>query len=226
VNQHLDFLLSAIYDSTRVGHPAHLADLRKSGLTDETLRRQKITDVPPSMIDVLLGFATPKVMTAYVIPFADPRGGWLDHVRMKVFPSITTEHGMIKYLQPRRSGVRIYFPLVTLDAVLRSAEPLYIVEGEKKALSVAQLGLPAIGICGIEGWHLAGARDLHPDLDDVGLINRLVNVIPDGDVRVNAAIQHAVTRLGQALRARGANARMVLVPPEYKGIDDYPAASL
>src|SRR5262245_11573929 len=171
---HLDFLLSSIYDSTRVGHPAHMSDLRKSGLSDETIRVQKITDIPPSLIDQLLGFATPKVVSAYLIPFADPRGDWMDHIRMKVFPTSTTNRGTTKYLQPKRSGVRIFFPLASLDAVLHSDEPLYIVEGEKKSLSVAQLGLPTVGICGIEGWHLAGTADLHPDLDDVGLRGRVV----------------------------------------------------
>ena len=226
MNPHLNLLLSCIYDSDRVDHPGHLADLRKSGLTDATIRAQKITDVPPGMIDQLLGFPTPKVVSAYLIPFADPRGSWMDHVRMKVFPPIATEKGTIKYLQPRHSGVRIYFPLATLTAVLHSSEPLYLVEGEKKALSVAQLGLPTVGICGVEGWHLAGARDLHPDLDDVGLVDRLVNVVPDADVQTNPAVHRAVLLLGQALRARGATARLVLVPREYKGIDDYLAATL
>lgn len=226
MNPHLSLLLSCIYDSDRVDHPGHLADLRKSGLTDATIRAQKITDVPPGMIDQLLGLPTPKVTSAYLLPFPDPCGGFMDHIRVKIFPSITTDDGTIKYLQPRRSGVRIYFPLVTLDAVLRSADPLYIVEGEKKSLSVAQLGLPTVGICGVEGWHLAGARDLHPDLDDVGLVDRLVNVVPDADVQTNPAVHRAVLLFGQALRARGANARLVLVPREYKGIDDYLAAPL
>jgi hypothetical protein len=234
VNRELDFLLSAIHDAHRLDHPAHLADLRKSGLSDETIRLQKISDVPPHMIDHLLGFEAPKVRHACLLPFADPcggfmdhvRGGWMDHVRMKVFPSLTTEQGTIKYLQPKRSGVRIYFPLATLDAVLRSDAPLYIVEGEKKSLSVAQLGLPAIGMCGVEGWHLGGSHALHPDLDDVGLRGRVVNVVPDADVRTNESVYRAVQRLGAALRARGvAEARVVLVPPEYKGIDDYLAAT-
>jgi hypothetical protein len=166
MNPRLEFVLSCLYDDF-LG-PEHLADLRKSGLSDETIRLQKIRSVPPHMIDQLLGFKAPKVMSASLFPFPDPRGGWFDHVRMKVFPSIATDSGTIKYLQPRRSGVRIYFPLATLDAVLRTADPLYIVEGEKKALSVAQLGLPAIGVCGIEGWHVAGARDLHPILTTSG----------------------------------------------------------
>jgi len=177
------------------------------------------------MIDQLLGFPAPNVLHAYLIPFADPRGGWLDHVRIKVFPTNVTHAGTTKYLQPRRSGVRVYFPLAALDAVLHSDAPLYIVEGEKKALSVAQLGLPTIGICGVEGWHLGGGQRLHPDLDDVGLRGRVVHVIPDADVRTNAAVHRAVNRLGEALSARGATAKLVLVPTGYKGIDDYLVAT-
>jgi hypothetical protein len=223
VNPHLEFLLSCVYDGpTRLDHPGHRADLRRSGLSDETIDAQKITDVPPSMIDQLLGFATPNVTSAYLIPFADPRGGWMDHVRLKVFPSITTETGTIKYLQPKKSGVRIFFPLATLDAVLHSLEPLYLVEGEKKALAVAQLGRPAVGICGVEGWHQARARALHPDFDDIGLGGRIVNLVPDADVRTNPAVHHAVHRLVDALETRGvADARLILVPEGYKGIDDY-----
>jgi hypothetical protein len=225
VIERLDFLLSCLYDDCLA--PEHLADLRKSGLTDETIRMQKFRSTPPSMIGSLLGFETPKVVSAYLIPFADPRGGglWLDHVRVKVFPAIATEQGTIKYLQPRRSGVRLFFPLASLDGVLRMADPLYLIEGEKKALSVAQLGLPAIGICGVEGWHLAGERGLHPDLDDVGLRGRIVNVVPDADVRTNPAVHRAVYRLGEALAARGAEAKLVLVPDGYKGIDDYLVAT-
>jgi uncharacterized protein DUF3854 len=224
VSAELDFLLSSIYDVGRVSHPAHLADLRKSGLRLSMIEQQKITDVPPHMIERLLGFPAPQVMSAYLIPFTDPRGGWMDHVRMKVFPSITTEQGTIKYLQPRKSGVRIYFPLISLDAVLHSPETLYFVEGEKKSLSVAQTGVPAVGLCGIEGWHRGGSRDLHPDLDDVGLRGRVVKIIPDADYRSNGAVQAAVQGLGRALAARGAAAHLVHVPNGYKGIDDWLAA--
>src|SRR5512132_1075574 len=97
VNGHLDRLLSPAYDASTL-HPEHLADLRRSGLTDEMGRAQKIRTIPPVMIDQLLGFEAPKVRHAYLIPFPDPSGGWMDHVRMKVFPAIETERGTIKYL--------------------------------------------------------------------------------------------------------------------------------
>ncbi len=225
MNPHLDFLLSVLYDDFLA--PDHRADLYRSSLTDATIAQQKIRSVPPHTIDSLLGFPAPKVMSAYLIPFFDPRTGqWMDHVCLKVFPSHKDTKGhTVKYLGRRASGTRIFFPLATIDAVLHSTEPLYIVEGQKKSLSVGQLELPTVGMCGVEGWHVAGSRDLHPDLDDVGLRGREVNVIPDADVRTNPAVNHAVRRLGAALVARGAVCKVVLVPEGYKGIDDYLAAT-
>jgi hypothetical protein len=224
VNPHLQLLLSPVYDGALA--PAHREDLDKSGLSEATVAQQYIRSVPPAMIGPLLGFDVRDVTSAYVLPFADPRGGWLPHVRLKVFPSLTTKNGTIKYLQPRGSGMRIFFPVTTLDAVLRTADPLYVVEGEKKALAVAQLGLPAFGISGIEGWHEKTSPALHPDLDDVGLRGRVVNLVPDADVRTNPMVRRAVDRLVAALSARGvAEIRLVVVPDGFKGIDDYLVAT-
>jgi hypothetical protein len=220
MNPVLALLLSPVYDGALASE--HRANLQRSGLTDETIRQQKIRAVPPSMIDLLLGFPTSNVVSAYVLPFADPRGGWMEHVRLRVFPPYRDRRGLVKYLQPRRSGVRIYFPLATLPAVRHSADPLYVVEGEKKALAVAQTGLPTVGICGIEAWHLAGSSALHPDLDDVGLAGRVVHIIPDADYRTNAAVARAVRGLAQACTARrAASVRIVLVPADCKGVDDF-----
>jgi hypothetical protein len=75
MNPHLEFLLCTVYDRS-APHPEHLADWRKSGLTDETIARQKLRSVPPDMIDRLLGFRASAVRSAYLVPFANPRGGW------------------------------------------------------------------------------------------------------------------------------------------------------
>lgn len=217
MNPHLDFLLSVVYDHDPLT-PLHRADLDKSGLTDETVARQKIRSVPPDMIAPLLGFDIPAVQSTMLIPFPAPAGGFMDHVRMKVFPSFTDRRGStVKYLQPHRSGVHLYFPLVTLDRALHADEPLYLVEGEKKSLAVAQLGHAAIGFCGIEGWHLAGSSALLPDFDDVGLAGRIVDLIPDSDWQSNPHVHRAVMRFSDALTARGARARVVVLPTTLPG---------
>ena len=187
MNHLLDFLLSVIYDNSSL-HPDHLADLRRSGLSDETIARHKFRSVPPSMIPQLLGFDIPAVRSALLIPFPDPRGRFMDHVRMKIFPTLETPNGTIKYLQPRHSGVRLFFPLATLPRVLEGREPLWFIEGEKKSLAVAQLGLTAVGFCGIEGWHLSGSRALLADFETIPLHGRVAELVPDGDVRTNADV--------------------------------------
>jgi hypothetical protein len=213
MNPHLDFLLSVPYDRDPLA-PEHLADLRKSGLTDATIAMQKIRSVPPHMIDQLLGFPTPKVISAYIIPFANPCGGWMDHVRLKIFPPLKTERGTIKYLQPKRSGVRLYFPLPTLDAVLHSDVQLWVCEGEKKSLALSQIGPGAIGICGVESWHAGGSRELLSDFDCVPLSGRVVQLVPDGDVQTNLAVARAMHRLGETLERRGAHVQLVMLPVE------------
>jgi hypothetical protein len=213
VNPIFSFLMSAIYDRSNL-HPHHVADLRKSGLTDETVAIQKIrTVMPPAIFDDLLGFRVPAAVTSiYVIPFFDPIGTLTEHIRVKVFPSIKTENGTIKYLQPKRSGVRIFFPVATLPAVLDSGRPLYLVEGEKKALAVAQRGLPAVGFAGIEAWHAGGSRELLADFDAIPLAGRVVELVPDGDWQTNPNVERGVIRLAEALRARGAHPRLVVLP--------------
>jgi hypothetical protein len=194
-------------------HPEHLADLKKSGLSPAMLLEQKVRTIPPSMIGKLLGFDPPGVRHAYLIPFADPYGRWMDHVRARVFRAFyDPEARHAKYLQPRDSGVRLFYPLATLDSVLHSDAPLFAVEGEKKALSVAQLGRPTIGICGIEGWHARGERTLHADFTPIPLAGRVVEIVPDGDVRTNSAVERATARFAAALEARGARVRIIVLP--------------
>jgi hypothetical protein len=214
MNPHLDFMLSWPSD-----HPSlalateHLADLRRSGLTNETIAHQRFLSVPPSMIGHLLGFDVRAIRSAMLIPFPDPAGAFMDHVRMKIFPPLTGRRGhTVKYLQPRGSGVRLFFPLVTLDAVIHSDRPLWLVEGEKKSLAVAQLGLPSVGFCGIDAWHRAGSHDLISDFSFLQLRGRVVELIPDGDVATNPNVRWGARRLADALRATGARPRLVKLP--------------
>lgn len=208
----LDRVLSATSESADL-HPDHLADLRRSGLTHETIRMQRIRSVPRGMLGTLLGFNIPGIRSAMLFPFPDPRGGFMDHIRVKVFPHQEGRGGQtIKYLQPRGSGVRLYFPLATMTEAVHGGRPVWLVEGEKKSLAVAQLGLPAVGFCGIEGWHRAGSRALIPDFDHLHLQCRVIELVPDGDWRTNPNVERGVVGLADALEARGARVRLVALP--------------
>jgi Domain of unknown function (DUF3854) len=207
----LDLLLSDLYPGALA--PEHLADLRKSGLTTATIETQKIRSIPPTMIPRLLGFDPKRVASAYILPFADPRGGWMPHVRVRVFPAYRDRAGRsVRYLGPRRAPPRLFFPLASLPSLGDPSTPLYVVEGCKKALSVAQLGLPAIGFEGIEAWHVAGTRALLPDFGALALAGRTVELVPDGDVQTNAHVRRGARRLADALRAAAAMPRLVRLP--------------
>lgn len=213
MNRHLQVVLSPIYDGSLA--PEHVADLRKSTLTDEIIREQFIRSVPPAMIAPLLGFDRPEIRSAMLFPFRSAAGGFMNHTRLKIFPALTDEHGhAVKYLQPRRSGVRLYFVQRCLARVLRSDEPLWITEGEKKACCVAQLGYAVVAIVGVEGWHAGGSTLLLPDFDDIPLHGRVIELLPDSDYQTNPNVERAIRAFAFALAARGARPGVRLLPLE------------
>jgi hypothetical protein len=123
MNSTLALLLSPLYSGALA--PAHRADLATSGLTDATIETHAIRSIPPGLIDALLGFPTtrtvrratgplaePTVGSAYLLPYPDSAGGWMDYVRLKVIPSYTDQHGRtVKYLGAKAAPPRLYFPI-------------------------------------------------------------------------------------------------------------------
>jgi hypothetical protein len=217
MNRDLEHLLSRAYDGALA--PIHREDLERSGLTAETIRAAYIRSVPPGMISRLLSFPAADVQSAYVLPFRAPAGGFMNHVRLKIFPALTDANGhAVKYLGPSGAGPRLYFAPMTMAAVLEGEAPVWCVEGEKKSLAVAQLGLPAVGFCGIEVWHVRGSRELLPDFDAIRLAGRTVELAPDGDWQTNPNVERGVTRLADALRRRGARPRLVVFPRSLEGL--------
>jgi hypothetical protein len=213
MNPHVELLFSRVYDGALAR--VHLDDLRKSGLTDDTIAANLIRSVPPAMIGRLLGFDMPAVRSALLFPFRSPDRGFMNHVRMKVFPSLTDASGhTIKYLQPRGSCPRLYFVSACLREVLEGESPLWFVEGEKKALAVAQLGLPAVGICGVQGWRRPGGEELLEDFDAIPLTGRVVEILPDADFQTNPHVERAIRQFARALRARRAKPGVRLLPHE------------
>src|SRR5580765_5362535 len=108
MNPHLELLLSRVYDGSLSSE--HRADLRKSALSEETIRAQHIRSVPPSMMGRLLGFDLPRVTSALLFPYPSADGGFMDVRRLKLFPpQVDGEGHGFKYAQPKGSGPRVYF---------------------------------------------------------------------------------------------------------------------
>lgn len=190
-------------------HPAHLADLRASGLSDTTIRSAGVYSLRPA--DIRYFFSAPKgvpaaIETALCFPY---QGGTF--ARIKLFPSL----GRWKYSQRPGTSVRLYMPFPVHDGLL------YVCEGEKKTLAAHQAGLNAVGIGGVWSWLSKGTP-----IDDLSLIDwqeRHAVIVPDSDVFERPDLMRAIYALGRELRNQGAAVRVTRIPHSQVkvGLDDY-----
>jgi hypothetical protein len=75
-------------------HPEHLQDLLKSGLSDETIKENRLYSVLPRDISKKLEGHFPKVESLLALPYGDD-----GFERYKLFPPQQTEKGTAKYYQ-------------------------------------------------------------------------------------------------------------------------------
>ena len=202
-------------------HPLHLADLRKSALSDETILKAGFESIPPDLIVKEIG-NYPGINSAYRIPYPETDS----FCRYKVF----YQEGKTgpKYFQRKGSGNRLYIPEKVRAVLNDPSVPLYFTEGEKKALKACQEGLYCIGVSGLWNWS-NGNKQLIPDFDQVDFTGREVFIIPDNDWLkpdkhgYKKNLKQAVYKLGETLIERGAKVFVVLLPKglEKMGLDDY-----
>jgi hypothetical protein len=204
-----------MFDATAF-HPDHLSDLRKSGMSDETIEQAGISSVRPN--DIKRVTAVPKVESMLAIPYTP------DFTRYKVFPTHLKVQGKkFRYTQPKGSGVHVYVP-PDARAILHDATiPLGLVEGEKKALKACQEGVMCLAIGGLWNWLDAGR--LTPELKEIPWKGRCVTLYPDSDIWKRQDLLEAVYRLGTALEAEGAQLDVCALGPgpgeTKQGLDDF-----
>jgi len=217
----LAFLLTSIFENSLA--LKHRADLEKSSITEASRRAQGIRSVPPSDFQRLLGFpVSSAILSLMLLPYPDPAGGYLTMFQTKCFYGDTTKDEVIstttkkkaeppKYLQPKGMSPRLYFVRSALAKVMDLTAPLYLVEGQKKAIAAAQLGFAAVGFAGIQGWHVRGSYRLVDDFAHIPLVDRRVMICPDGDVQSNSDVEKGAADFAEALEAAGANVQIKLL---------------
>jgi hypothetical protein len=217
----------------------HLANLRASGLTDDTIKlaelysennhRALATIVQRKTWASLRG-------SALVIPFYLPGGSEPHAYRVRPSNPQTEHRGrkvrQRKYDQAEEHGVLVYFTPRARAARWYTDAPrtLFWTEGEKKSLVLDQLGLACVGLTGVWNWgdkkhrDATGEERLHPTIRDHAIVAGRHHIICfDGDARDNEQVMLAAARLCGVLRAAGAVSVRFVCPPslEQKGIDDY-----
>lgn len=152
--------------------PEQLADLRKSGLTDETIMAAGLYNEADGhkVVELLGNYLSVKVARSMgaciVFPYREPNGDPMlsadaadnarSYVRLKPqFPRIDRrkkKDRARKYEAPLDLSSRAYLPPGTRAALADPSIPLLITEGEKKSLAADQAGFPCIGIAGVWSW--------------------------------------------------------------------------
>ena len=206
----------------------HLAHLHESGLTDETIIAadlQTLTDAGLIRRRLNWDYSAAKLGKCLAFPYKTPDGRFEGFVRLRPDnPRVGKNKKPYKYESPAGSPLRLYFsPTATPAALADASIPLCLVEGEKKTLRVAQEGIVAVGVGGVYGWQVAreegddgkkqGPRRLLPDFDLIVWPGRVVYLIFDSDAALNPMSAWGVFHLGRLLQERGADVRVVSLPP-------------
>jgi len=225
--------------------PQHLADLRRSGLSDEQIRRCGFrSSSDAEQIGRWLRWQKPaKVLgPCLVIPFAGADAKFLEYVRVKPDrPRTARGKGgkPIKYESPVGAPNRAYFPPATRAALRDTSTPMIITEGEKKAAKADQEGFACIGLVGVYGFQKArpkdadgkgqGPRELIADLAAVAWRGRKVLIAFDSDLTEKPGVRWAEFHLAETLQHTGAEVLAVRIPAgadgSKQGLDDYLTAA-
>ncbi len=216
----------------------HLADLRKSGLSDVQIARCGFhsLEAPASVQEVLRWKRyRGELGPCLAIPFVDRAGNATGYVRLKPDrPRKAKEDAKpIKYESPKGASNRAFFPPATLGALIDASRPLFITEGEKKATKADQEGFPCIGLVGVYGWQrkrsrnangkAEGERELIPDLASIPWQGRNVCLCFDSDAAENANVRLAEWHLAATLSRHRAQVKVVRLPPGPADADGKPS---
>lgn len=203
---------------------SHWDDLERSGLTTDTILKASLHSGSADEVRDILGYGTG---TGLVIPYTVALNG-----SGPPFARVRIDHpgpDGKKYRSPKGSTNRLYIPPI-LDRTLLDdvACPLYVTEGEKKALKACQEGLACIGLAGVWSWRTkssSGQTGPLPDLDRIPFKGRKVYVVFDSDLATNEKVRHAEAALAAELAGRGAEVYRIPLPAgpsgEKVGLDDY-----
>ncbi|MBX7196210.1 MAG: DUF3854 domain-containing protein, partial [Sandaracinaceae bacterium] len=244
---------------------AHLEQLRKSGLTDETIAACGIESVRGGVDDerrvaALLAWKGPPPVKKGAQPLGSgllfpyfgidgspmtirTKGGRIAPAwsfRPDVPREIEDEGGNkheAKYVRTTpikgyEGGTPAYIPPNARALLLDAGRThLVIVEGEKKAACLAQLGFPAIAIAGVDNAHVKSLSDergrwvLNPVIAQLAR-GCLVIVAFDADAHTNANVLTAASMLAAMALDNVARGALLATPPALvdgkgpKGFDD------
>ena len=195
-----------------------LEDLRRSGLTDATIREAKFrTENDAAEISRILNWDKPATQLngGLIIPFLYVDGHWNGFARVKPHCPRTDGKGKaFKYEQPRGVPSHALFTPLTVAYASDPSIDIVILEGEKKAWRTHQAGFACIGLCGVWAWQKPKSepRALIEELSSIDWAGRRVPICFDTDENRNPNVNHARAELARVLTDLGAKVYLIDFP--------------
>ena len=223
-------LIKAFTDRGGVVAHAALTDLRKSGLSDETiLANVKLFTGKREDLKRELGYSKMNgdeiIQNSHILEFPYiNEDGTRAFSRFKPVPQLDPEK---KYLHPFGTPAIPYITSKTWAIKNKVSVPIWITEGEKKALKLEQEGRHCIALPGIWAFKAGknsnqtdACKEMWPQLRAFNWAGRLAYLAYDMDLFVNPNIRMALFEISVKIIAQGG---IVAFPVwnEGKGIDDY-----
>ncbi|HEY1598596.1 MAG TPA: DUF3854 domain-containing protein [Pirellulales bacterium] len=197
--------------------PEHLDDLKRSGLSAETIAACMFrSETDSEVLRRILGRNRADVPApGLVIPFRQLNGKFNGFARVRPSRPRLIDGKPVKYEQPINTAARVYIPPLTVAALRNPDIPIGISEGEKKSAAADQAGFPCLGLIGVWNWQVAKSNPRHliPDLAGVVWRRRKVWIGFDTDPRINFSVMQARAELACALDGLGAVVSLVDLPP-------------
>jgi hypothetical protein len=220
--------------------PHHLADLRRSGLSDEEIAACGFRSTKdPEEVRAILGWKKyqGQLGACLVIPYRNAEGAVTGYIRLKPdrpFARKGKGGRAPKYESPIGQGNHTYFGPGFSAALADPECPLLLTEGEKKAARADQEGFGCIGLPGVWSWAQKTEKDgyskprdgrkLIADLEAIDWRRRRAFLVYDSDAATNDNVVWAEYYLAAELERRGAVVKVVRLPGEGDkkvGLDDY-----
>lgn len=208
---------------------SHCTDFKNSGINEEEISK---------LGENGLESVSREIATKYLNGIKVLSGGWMlkypqlesniltSYAVFKADNPFTDEKGKpVKYLRPKKQETKIYRPpFLAPETLTNACLPLFITEGEKKAIKATLEGYNCISIGGVWNWKTKNNDDnLISDLKRINWENREVFLVPDNDFREKPQVINAFVRLGLRLNKLGAKAKLIKIPQsiEKQGFDDF-----
>jgi Family of unknown function (DUF5906)/Domain of unknown function (DUF3854) len=209
--------------------------LKESGITAaQASDRLKLTQYyKATAIAELPGLPERQYRGGFKIPYCDLEGKDTGFYRFRYLEKYTDWGKAYKYAQPAGPRIEVYLtPEVPWPKLVASKDPIYITEGELKAICACLKQLPTLGLGGHTMFHRSREdRTLHPTIAKFVNKGRKFYIVFDSDAANNILIRGSEHQLSRLLTEAGAIPYIVRLPSimgkdkegkELKtGLDDY-----